>query len=76
MNNTYHIASSCQQFGFQICSPTSEILGREFWYPAEDLGLDFTTSLQIQPEILGQISRSSAQSLNPQPRVSDVGPHI
>ena len=62
MNNTYHIASSCQQFGFQMCDPTSEILDRGSWYPTEDLSLD---SLQIpqEKERDRKISRSLADSL-------------
>ena len=34
------------------------------------------TNLQIQTENLGRISRSSTESLNSRPRVSDVRPDI
>ena len=37
---------------------------------------DLSTSLQIQSQNLGWISRSLAKSLNPQPRVSNVQPDI
>ena len=37
---------------------------------------DLRTSLQIQTQTLGRISRSSAEDLNPRPRVSDMRPDI
>ena len=47
MNNTYHIASSYQQFGYQMSGPTSEVLGWGSWYPTKNLSLN---SLQIPKE--------------------------
>ena len=40
------------------------------------LAEDLKTSLQIQTQTLSRISRSSAESLNPRPRVSDMLPDI
>ena len=40
------------------------------------LAEDLKTSLQIQTQTLSRISRSSAESLNPRPRVSDMRPDI
>ena len=55
-------ATFCLLSELQISGSTSETLGRESCYSAEDMSLDFKTSLQIQTETLGRISRSSSES--------------
>ena len=72
MNNIYHNALFCQKFDFQICGPVSDTLGRGFRYPAEDLSVDYNTSLQIlspTSRTLGRGIKLSAEDLDIRPGI-------
>ena len=62
----------CTLISRLVCKSFADVLGSDFRNSAEDL----RTSFQIETQTLGRISRSSVESLNHWPRVSDVRPDI